>query len=63
VVFVIILVSSVAVLAEVYGDLLRAAGATERLMELLELRSPIASPAAPCRCRRRAAARRSSCAT
>jgi ATP-binding cassette subfamily B protein len=25
----------VAVLAEVYGDLLRAAGATERLMELL----------------------------
>src|SRR5687767_1552325 len=35
VVFVIILVSSVAVLSEVYGDLLRAAGATERLMELL----------------------------
>jgi ATP-binding cassette subfamily B protein len=32
---VIILVGSVAVLSEVYGDLLRAAGATERLMELL----------------------------
>ena len=47
VVFVIILVSSVAVLAEVYGDLLRAAGATERLMELLAERSPIASPAHP----------------
>jgi ATP-binding cassette subfamily B protein len=47
VVFVIILVSSVAVLAEVYGDLLRAAGATERLMELLSARSPIASPAQP----------------
>src|SRR5205085_751284 len=47
VVYVIILVSSVAVLAEVYGDLLRAAGATERLMELLSARSPIASPAAP----------------
>ena len=47
VVFVIILVSSVAVLAEVYGDLLRAAGATERLMELLSARSPIASPARP----------------
>jgi ATP-binding cassette subfamily B protein len=47
VVYVIILVSSVAVLSEVYGDLLRAAGATERLMELLELRSPIASPAHP----------------
>lgn len=47
VVYVIILVSSVAVLSEVYGDLLRAAGATERLMELLELRSPIASPPHP----------------
>ncbi len=47
VVYVIILVSSVAVLSEVYGDLLRAAGATERLMELLSLRSPIASPAQP----------------
>jgi len=47
VVYVIILVSSVAVLSEVYGDLLRAAGATERLMELLHLRSPIAAPARP----------------
>ncbi len=47
VVFVIILVSSVAVLSEVYGDLLRAAGATERLMELLGARSPVAEPAAP----------------
>jgi ATP-binding cassette subfamily B protein len=47
VVYVIILVSSVAVLSEVYGDLLRAAGATERLMELLHLRSPIATPARP----------------
>ncbi len=47
VVYVIILVSSVAVLSEVYGDLLRAAGATERLMELLNLSSPITSPAHP----------------
>ncbi len=47
VVYVIILVSSVAALSEVYGDLLRAAGATERLMELLALRSPIVSPARP----------------
>jgi ATP-binding cassette subfamily B protein len=47
VVFVIILVSSVAVLSEVYGDLLRAAGATERLMELLAARSPVADAAAP----------------
>jgi ATP-binding cassette subfamily B protein len=47
IVYVIILVSSVAVLSEVYGDLLRAAGATERLIELLELQSPIVSPASP----------------
>ena len=47
VIYVILLVSSVAVLSEVYGDLLRAAGATERLMELLNLNSPIASPARP----------------
>ncbi len=47
VVYVIILVSGVAVLAEVYGDLLRAAGATERLMELLATESPIRSPALP----------------
>ena len=47
VVFVIILVGSVAVLSEVYGDLLRAAGATERLMELLATRSPVADPARP----------------
>jgi ATP-binding cassette subfamily B protein len=37
----------VAVLSEVYGDLLRAAGATERLMELLATRSPVAEPAQP----------------
>ena len=47
VVFVIILISSVAVLSEVYGDLLRAAGATERLMELLATCSPVADPAHP----------------
>ncbi len=47
VVYVIILVSSVAVLSEVYGELLRAAGATERLMELLDARSPVQEPAQP----------------
>ncbi len=47
VVYVILLVSSVAVLSEVYGDLLRAAGATERLMELLAARSPVLSPPRP----------------
>ncbi|RVT53999.1 ABC transporter transmembrane domain-containing protein [Rubrivivax albus] len=45
--FVIIFVSSVAVLSEVYGELLRAAGATERLMELLATQSPVGEPATP----------------
>jgi len=47
VVYVMLLVSSVAVLSEVYGDLLRAAGATERLMELLAAVSPVVDPASP----------------
>ncbi len=47
VVYVAILVSSVAVLSEIYGDLLRAAGATERLMELLATQSPVVEPAQP----------------
>jgi ATP-binding cassette, subfamily B, bacterial len=47
VMYVIILAGAVAVLGEVYGDLLRAAGATERLMELLHSRSPVSSPAQP----------------
>ena len=47
VVYVILLASAFAVLGEVYGDLLRAAGATERLMELLGTRSVVHSPLAP----------------
>ncbi len=47
VMYVIILASAFAILGEVYGDLLRAAGATERLMELLGTESPIKSPANP----------------
>ena len=47
VVYVIILASAFAILGEVYGDLLRAAGATERLMELLNTQSPIVSPDNP----------------
>lgn len=47
VVYVIILASAFAILGEVYGDLLRAAGATERLMELLATQSPIISPSNP----------------
>lgn len=47
VVYVILLASAFAVLGEVYGDLLRAAGATERLMELLHSHSDVASPQQP----------------
>jgi len=47
VLYVGLLAGAAAVLGEVYGDVLRAAGATERLMELLASRSPVTSPAAP----------------
>jgi len=47
VVYVTLLVSSVAVLAEVWGDVLRAAGATERLVELMDARSPVVDAAKP----------------
>ena len=46
VVYVVILASALAVLGEVYGDLLRAAGASERLMELLHAPIAISSPGA-----------------
>ena len=39
--------SAVAAISEVYGDLQRAAGATERLMELLETPPQIVAPALP----------------
>jgi ATP-binding cassette subfamily B protein len=45
--YVVIFAGAVAVLGEVYGDLLRAAGASERLMELLATQSPVQSPAHP----------------
>jgi ATP-binding cassette subfamily B protein len=45
--YIMLVAASVAVLAEVWGDLLRASGATERLMELLAARSTIADPPAP----------------
>ena len=47
VVYTIILAGAVAVLGEVYGDLLRAAGASERLMELLSGTSPVQEPVDP----------------
>ena len=46
IVYALFLASAVAVLGEVYGDLLRAAGATERLMELLAVEPDIAAPPA-----------------
>ncbi len=45
--YIMVVAGSVAVLAEVWGELLRASGATERLMELLSTQSPIATPARP----------------
>jgi ATP-binding cassette, subfamily B, bacterial len=45
--YIMVVAGSVAVLAEVWGELLRASGATERLMELLGTQSPIAAPAHP----------------
>jgi len=45
--YIMLVASSVGVLAEVWGDMLRAAGATERLMELLGMESDIADPPQP----------------
>lgn len=47
VVYVGLLAGSVGIIAEAWGDLLRAAGATERLMELLHATSPVDEPASP----------------
>jgi ATP-binding cassette, subfamily B, bacterial len=47
VVYAFLLVANVGVLAEVYGELLRAAGATERLLELLATVPTIVEPQAP----------------
>ncbi len=47
VVYIVILASSLAILGEIYGDVLRAAGATERLIELLNTTSTVQSPVHP----------------
>jgi ATP-binding cassette subfamily B protein len=47
VVYVALFVGSVAALSEVWSEVLRAAGAMERLMELLASTSPVAAPAQP----------------
>jgi ATP-binding cassette subfamily B protein len=56
--YVVLLASAFAVLGEVWGDLLRAAGATERLMELLHARSAVAEPTQPVQPVRQAAGAR-----
>lgn len=45
--YALLVAGSVSALSEVAGDLLRAAGATERLMELLNTQPVISPPAAP----------------
>jgi ATP-binding cassette subfamily B protein len=45
--FATVVASAVGGLTDVFGDLQRAAGATERLFELLDSRAEIAAPAAP----------------
>ena len=45
--YAIIVAGSVATISEVVGDLQRAAGAAERLIELLNVQSEITAPAAP----------------
>ncbi|MGQ0658686.1 MAG: ABC transporter transmembrane domain-containing protein [Chromatiales bacterium] len=47
VLYALIVAGATSTLAEVWGDVMRAAGATERLMELLHAESPISSPARP----------------
>jgi ATP-binding cassette, subfamily B, bacterial len=45
--YAIVVASAVGAISEVVGDLQRAAGATERLFELLDVEPEIAAPAAP----------------
>ncbi|QJR15798.1 ABC transporter transmembrane domain-containing protein [Usitatibacter palustris] len=45
--YAVIVANATFVLAEVYGEILRAAGASERLLELLATRSSIVAPAQP----------------
>ncbi len=45
--YAFIVAGSVGAMSEVYGDLQRAAGATERLVELLDAKSPLLEPEMP----------------
>ncbi len=45
--YAVMVAGAVAALSEIWGELQRASGATERLVELLEAEDPVAAPAAP----------------
>jgi ATP-binding cassette, subfamily B, bacterial len=45
--YAVVTAGSIGAVAEVWGDVQRAAGATERLLELMSLRSDVKSPAKP----------------
>ena len=45
--YAVLVANAVAAVSEVYGELMRASGASERLMELLETKSAIEAPAHP----------------
>ena len=47
VIYIIVLIGGVSGLTDVWGELLRAATATQRVMQLLDTRSPIVSPPQP----------------
>lgn len=47
VIYAVLVAGSVGALSEIWGELQRAAGATERLAELLETEDPLQDPAAP----------------
>lgn len=50
VIYAILVAGAVAALSEIWGELQRAAGATERLVELLETQDDVNDPAAPVAC-------------
>jgi len=47
--YAVLVATGAATVSEVWGEIQRAAGATERLMELLDTRAQVAGPAAPVR--------------
>ena len=47
VIYAVIVAGAVAALSEIWGELQRAAGATERLVELLQAEDPVRDPAGP----------------